>query len=98
MPPRLLVAIGITLTLLSACKEKAKDAPGAAPGTPTVPGAAPGTPAPAVPTSDLALLAGDAELVVNVDWQQLQTSMIWKQLILPQIMKEAEVVAVVAEI
>lgn len=96
---RRLAIISTSLVLAAGCKDKTKDAgaPGATPGVPGVPGV-PGAPAAAAPASDLALLAGDSEVVFGVDWQQLQASGIWKQLILPQLMKEKDVVMVVSEI
>lgn len=87
-----------SVAFASACKDtpKKEAAPTDKAGTPSA--ASPGAPASAVPASDLALLAGDSELVLGVNWQELQASSIWKTFAFPALMKEKDVVTFVAEI
>jgi hypothetical protein len=92
MHPRSVVLVLAAVMFATGCKESAKEA------GKTGKAGAPAAPTAAVPVSDLALLSGDAELVLGVDWQELQTSSIWKQFAFPALMKEKEVVMFVTEI
>jgi hypothetical protein len=79
----------LALSCIAGCKESGKS--GNKQAAPAAPGAIP-------VASDLSLLPSDAELVVSVDWKQLQTTPLWRQHALPAIMSQREVVAVVAAI
>ncbi len=98
----LVVTLAGGLSLLG-CKGKDKQADGTAAGSAAAGGSAGPAPAPppaaaAASGSDLSMLAADSELVLGLDWQAMQASSLWKQLVLPAVMKEKEVVAVVSEI
>jgi hypothetical protein len=93
------VASGLSLV---GCKKKDAKTEGSAPASGSAAAGASGGSAapPAAPAAggDLSMLAADSEIVLGVDWQALQASMPWKKLVLPQLMKAKEVVAIVTEI
>lgn len=93
------VVLAISLGAV-ACKKKeaAKTDPGSGSATaqPTDPGAAkqPDTAKPAAQAQgDLGLILVDAEIVMGVNWGQLQASALWKQFIEPEMKKDGEFVA-----
>lgn len=85
-------ALAISLTTV-ACKKKEEAKPGTGSGTTTSePGAAPKNPTtPAAPAGgDLGLIPVDSELVLGVNWGQLQASPLWKQFVEPEMKKDNE--------
>jgi len=98
MHPRPVTLVVASVAFAFGCKDspKATGQKGAT-GTTDKAGASTAPPTSA-PSSDRALLPGDAKVVLGVDWQQLQAHSLWKQLALPALMKEREVVTFVTEI
>src|SRR5688500_9800645 len=94
---RFLVMGALGMALVSGCKDKAKDKPTDKPADPSV-APAPGVAPVAGKTGDIDLLPLDSEVVLAVNWEQLQATSIWKDLALPAIMKESDVVEVITEI
>jgi hypothetical protein len=85
---------------LVGCKKKDAKTEGGAPGGSaaatggggTAPSLAPGA------GGDLSMIAADSEIVIGMDWQALQGSMLWKKFALPQLMKEKDLVEIVTAI
>lgn len=89
---RLFVVIALSSM---ACKDKATPADKAAPGGGTSSAAA-GKQS-AVP-NELDLLPIDAEVVLGVNWPELQQSQVWQKLVMPELMKERELTEAVSQI
>lgn len=79
----------VVAAVLGGCKDKQQAAPGTA-GDPTVVATKP-----AGTLNDLDLLPLDSEVVIGVHLSQLQNSPIWKELALPELMKERDVVGAI---
>ena len=96
---RFVVMTALGLALVGGCKDKAKDKASDKPSDKaTDPAGAPTPGVPAGKTGDLELLPLDSEVVLAVDWAQFQGTTIWKDLALPALMKESDVVEVITEI
>ncbi|MBA3397585.1 MAG: hypothetical protein H0T89_33485 [Deltaproteobacteria bacterium] len=91
----LVVAIATALSTFSgACKDKKEEAK-PAPGAPGAATKADGTPAKkltgaAAQHPDLDLLPVDSELVLGVNWGQLQASPLWKKFVEPEMLKDKD--------
>jgi len=81
----------------AACKDKEKKVEGGAPTGGSATGAGttttPGSP---TPGNDLSMLAADSEVVLGMNWQAVQASMLWTRFALPQIQKDKDVVEIVS--
>lgn len=86
----------LLVPLTASCKDKDKKpegGPTGGQGSATTPSTK--TPAPA---NDLAMIAADSEVVLGMNWQAVQASMLWKKFALPQLEKEKDVVEIVEAI
>lgn len=80
-----LVVIGLALPLATACKkDEKKTDPAGEKTTPTDVTAE--KPAPSTPADDMSLLPVDSEVVVGVNFAQVQASPLWKQFVEPKIL------------
>jgi hypothetical protein len=94
---RVVVAVlAISLGSLIACKKKeeAKPTGGSAPTKDSVAPGAKQVDTPAAPAGgDLGLIPVDSEIVLGINWSQLQGSPLWKQFVEPEMKKDSEFIS-----